>query len=349
MKRNKLLFILLLIAVLGTGYYFKYHRHVTEGEPTATWVQASTVKKLALPLEAKAIGTLVARSIEITPEVAGQVKAVLFKDGSFVKKDTVLIQLDDAVYQAKYQSAKAQLAYSTNNFKRMVLLSKQGAIAKQAVDQAEADLKEKKAAAQESEVMLNKMKLIAAFDGVVGKSQVHPGQYVTVGQALVTLTDTQQLHIEYNVSEKYLPLIKLGQKVLIKTATYPGKTFEGTLAYISPTINPDNRSIALYAEISNHAGLLAAGMFVNVIASLGGEEKTLMIPAKSLVPVLDGEQVYKIVEGKAYATNVLIGKRNGENIQVLQGLEEGDRVITDGQLKVKNGMPVQLKNDRETL
>ncbi len=342
MKKKTIAF-LLLGSVIVVGGIIKYRSSTSGGDDAAIWVQASTVKQATLPVEVNTIGTLTARSVEITPEVAGHVEKILFTDGSSVKQNDPLIQLDDAVYQAKYSSAKAKLAYSENNFKRMTLLGKQGAIAKQAIDQAESDLKEKKADADESAVMVNKMQLSAPFDGMVGKRKVNRGDYVTVGQSVVTLTDTQHLHIEYNVSEKFLPLLKQGQTVNITTAAYPDKIFSGKLAFISPTINIDNRSVSLYAEVPNEKNELASGMFVNVTQSLGTAEHALMIPARSLVPILDGQQVYKIVEGKAYAVTVTIGVRLKDEVQVLQGLSEKDVVITDGQMKVKNSMPVKIK------
>lgn len=225
----------------------------------------------------------------------------------------------------------------------MVLLGKRGAIAKQAIDQAEADLKERQADADESEVMLNKMTLIAPFDGVVGKSKVSPGDYVTIGQSVVSLTDIEHLRIEYNVPDKFKPLLKIGQNVRISTTAYPGKIFSGKVSFISPTINTDSRSISLYADVPNDNNLLAPGMFVDIIHTLDSDERVAMIPARSLVPILDGEQVYKIVEGKAYAVTVLIGKRSTDSVQITQGLAPGDVVITDGQLKVKNGLPVKIK------
>jgi membrane fusion protein (multidrug efflux system) len=343
MKKKIAIGSIILLAAATWGIV-KYRSQSSASDPGAVWVQTVQVKESTIPLEVKAIGTLTARSVEITPEIAGHVQKILFQDGTFVKRDTPLIQLDDAVYKAKYESAMAQLSYSENDYRRKNLLGKQGAIAKQAIDQADADLKEKRANAQEMSVMVNKMKLAAPFSGVVGKSKVNPGDYVTTGQSVVTLTDTKNLRIEYNVPEKYLPLLKLGQDVSITTATYPDKTFTGKVSYISPTINAENRSVSLYADVTNAADMLAPGMFVNVQQSLGTEEKVRMIPARSLVPVMEGEQVYKVVDGKAFAVTVTIGKRIEENVQILQGLSIGDTIITDGQLKVKNGIPVKVNS-----
>jgi membrane fusion protein (multidrug efflux system) len=344
MKKKMIIASLIVISVAATLWgIMKYRSQASGLEANVTWVTATKVTHSSFPLEAHAIGTLVARSVEITPEVAGHVRKILFRDGAFVKQDMSLIQLDDAVYKAKYESTKAQLAFSQNDFKRKNLLIQKGAISQQAVDQAEADLKERTANTEENAVMVNKMTLSAPFAGVVGKSKVNLGDYVTTGQSIVTLTDTQHLRVEYNVPESYLPTLKIGQEVKITTATYPGKTFTGKVSFIAPTISAENRSLSLYADVANDSNELAAGMFVNVMQTLGTEEKVILIPARSLVPVLDGQQVYKVVDGKAYAVSVTTGKRLNDNIQILQGLTLDDKIITDGQLKVKNGMPVQVK------
>lgn len=345
MKMHKKKIILLVIVVFSMVAWgaMKFYAHPKVPTAPEVWVTTSKVKPTTQPLNVHAIGSLVARSVEITPEVAGHVKNILFKDGSPVKAGDPLIQLDDAIYASKFASAKAKLIYSENDFARKTSLGKQGAIARQAIDQADADFKEKKAEADESNVMLNMMRLIAPFDGVLGKCKINPGDYVNVGQSLVTLTDTKHLRVEYNIPETYLPRLKLGQEVTITSAAYPNKIFIGKVAFISPTITLENRSVALYAEVLNNEGLLTAGMFVDVNQILGTKKDVLLIPARSLVPILDGVEVYKVVDGKALAVPVTTGKRISDMVEVKQGLSSGDDVITDGQLKVRNGMPIKIK------
>lgn len=342
MQKKKRIAYALIALIIIVGIY-KYRSHSSAQSMPAVAVQASPVKQMPLVSEVHAIGTLVARSVEITPETAGHVEQIHFQDGAFVKQGEILMQLDDAVYKAKFASAKAKFVYSETDFNRKSLLGKKGAIAQQAIDAAEADLKEKRAEAEECEVMMNKMKLIAPFAGVLGKSRVNKGDYVTVGQSVVSVTDTKHLRIEYNVPEQFIAALKLGQEVKLKTAAYPDKIFKGKVAFISPTINTENRSLAIYADVPNEANELAPGMFVDVIQVLNGEQHALMVPARSLVPIMDGEQVYKIVNGVATAVTVKIGQRTEDNVEILQGLAMNDVVITDGQHKIKNGMPVKIK------
>ena len=341
--KKKIIIVSVIVLAISLWCVHKYTQRAATKNADAIIVQASVVKQSSLAQEVHAIGTLTATSSEITSEVAGHVQNIYFRDGTFVKSGALLIQLDDAIAKAQFDTAKAKLDYTEKNFKRLTSLSKKGFLALNDIDKAEADLKEKRADAQEKEVLWQKRQLKAPFDGMVGKSSVNKGDYVDAGNHLVTLTDTKHLRIEFNIPEKNLALLKLGQDVKISTAAYPGKTFNGKVAFISPTINAENRSISIYADVPNDDNKLTSGMFVDVTESLESENNVLMIPARSLIPVLDGEQVFKIVEGKAVAVTVKIGKRSEDSVQVISGLSPGDIVITDGQLKVKTGVPVKLK------
>lgn len=343
MNKKYLALSVLVLVIAMTGIY-RHYRTASQVDLGAVLVQAVLVTQKNVPQEVHAIGTLVGRSVDVSPEVSGHIKQVLFHDGAEVKKGDVLMQLDDEIFKAKADSANTKLQYSLKNFNRMIFLGKKGVITKQAIDQAEADLKESKAQAIESNVMLKKMQLVAPFDGSVSKSKVNPGDFVNIGQEVVTLTDTKHLRIEYNLAENLFAKLKTGQDVRVSASAYPAKTFNGKVSYISPTINIDNRSIALYAEVPNENGELAAGMFVDVIQTLGSNEKMVTVPAKSLVPTLDGEQVYKIVDGKAYAVTVSVGNRSNDQVEIIRGLSSGDKVITDGQMKVKDGALVKTKS-----
>ncbi|OGT58714.1 MAG: hypothetical protein A3F14_04730 [Gammaproteobacteria bacterium RIFCSPHIGHO2_12_FULL_43_28] len=347
MKFKKRTWLIGLLVIIIAAFFVRrvmHHESMPAAAADGVWVRAMAVKERNIPIDIHAIGTITATTVDVTPGVFGRVEKILFSDGDEVKQGMPLIQLDDAVYKTKYTSANAQLILSENNFKRMQTLVSKGAIARQTIEQAEADLKVKRAEAKESKVMLDKMQLTAPFDGFVGKRRVNVGDYVNVGQSVVTLTDKRHLHIEYNVPEKYLPFLKRGQSINLTTSTYPKKLFVGQVAYIAPTIDIDNRSILLYANVDNKDNLLMPGMFVDITQSLGQEMRAIMIPARSLVPIVDGLQVFKIVDNKATPVTVTIGKRTEEDVQVLEGLSPGDFIITDGQHKVKNGMPVNIEH-----
>ncbi len=352
MKRHLIMIIKskrlwVLAGVLFVLSFFILNRYQTHRlpQPEAAWVEAQTVKRGPIPVEVHAVGSLVAEhQITITSEVAGHIAKLFFKDGAFVPKGTPLIQLDDAIPKAQLNSARADFHFSEVTYQRRATLGKKGLWPKQEIDQAQANFEEKKALLQERQATVDKMHLIAPFDGVLGKAQVSLGHYVTPGQALVNLTDIQFLRAEFSVSEKYLSSLKLGQAVKITTAAYPGKTFEGKIAYISPTIDMADRTIALYAEVPNQDHLLTAGMSVSIQQVLGLQAQAILVPAKSIMATLDGQQVYKIVQNQAYAVPVLLGQRNEETVEILQGLAETDLIVVAGQQKLHDAMPVKIKS-----
>jgi membrane fusion protein (multidrug efflux system) len=344
-KKSILAIIIFLLLLIAGFFYIKSHRKPTMMMDDVILVEATKVKQGAITVEAQAIGTLIAaKTVPLTPEIAGHVAKILFQDGSFVKAGTPLIQLDDAVYRAKLESAKANLRFSEANYNRMVLLGKQGAISKQAIEQAQADLQEKRAAEEESQVSVDKMTLTAPFDGMLGQAKVNPGNYVQVGQELVTITDIHHLRVQYSVAEKYLPQLKLGQAVKLTSSAYPDKEFVGTVAFISPTIDVNNRTISLYAEVDNSQGLLTSGLFVDVTHQLGTIPNGLIIPVTSLVPTIDGQEVYKIINNKVMPVSVTIGQRTQNSAQVVSGLNPGDFIVTAGQDKLKQGTSVKVKS-----
>lgn len=336
----------LLIMGLGLLLYF-IRGHFLIGQlpqSEGIWVEAAQVKRGSIPVEVHAVGTLIAENqINITPELPGHIAAILFKDGSFVKKGQALVQLDDRIPKAQLAAAKADFDFSLLTYQRREKLGKKGLWPMQEVDQARADLEEKRALLQEKQATVEKLCLTAPFDGVLGKSAVSLGHYVIPGQALVSLTDVQYLRAEFNVSEKYLSILKLGQTVKISTSAYPNKTFEGKIAYISPTIEAADRTIALYAEVANKEQLLTSGMSVAITQALGVQNNAVIVPSKSILATIEGQQVYKIVNNKAYAVPVLLGQRNEDTVEVLQGLTEKDQIVIAGQHKLHDDMDVKIK------
>lgn len=342
-KKLILIIISLLLIIFVWQIYKKYHAKPAPA-PEAIMVEVGHVKQGEIAIQSNTIGTLTAaQSVTLAAEMSGQVAMIMARDGTFVRKGTAIIKLDDTVSKVKAESAKANYQYSEMNYNRMTILGKKGAISQQMIDQSLAELKEKKALAEESSVLASKMTITAPFDGVLGKIKVNPGEYVRIGEDIVTLTDTKNLRVEFSISEQFLGQLKLGQQVTLTTSSYPGKKFYGKVAYIAPTINTEDRTISVYADVPNDEGLLTAGLFVNVTQLMGSKNNVLLIPAISLVATIDGQQVYKIVNNKAVASPVKVGQRTENQVQILEGLILDDTVVVTGQHKLKDGTPVKYK------
>lgn len=334
---------LVAIVVLIAGFWL-WHRHRSNVVPSlpAVVVKTATVEVESLPVTVQAIGTIAATTVDITPESAGRVSRIGFADGAEVKQGDVLIQLDDALLKAKLTSMTAEYQFSHASYQRLQKLAGKGIVPQQAIDQADADCKEKKAALDEATVIDQQMTLTAPFDGRVSEHKVNVGDYVNVGQSVVTLTDTHHLRVEYHLPEANFAKLQLGQPVTVTSNAYPGQVFHGQMAYISPTINPDDRTIAVYATLDPVKSPLASGLFVNVTQHIGMDGQALLIPSRCLVPGLNGSSVYKVVNGKAVSVNVTVGQRTSTQVEITNGLQASDQVVTDGQVKLSNGQPVTL-------
>lgn len=319
-----------------------WHKHRAGAAPEAPTVVVNTaaVKVAPLPLTVKAIGTITATTVDITPESAGRVVSIAFTDGAEVKQGDLLIQLDDALLKAKLASMTAEYQFSDASYQRLQKLAGKGIIPQQSIDQANADRKEKKAALDEAMVINHQMTLTAPFDGRVSEHKVNVGDYVNVGQSVVTLTDTHHLRVEYHLPEADYAKLQLGQPVSVTSNAYPGHVFHGQIAYIAPTINPDDRTVAVYATLDPVKVPLASGLFVNVTQAIGLNKQAYFIPSRSLVPGLNGDSVYKVVNGKAVSVDVTVGERTSTEVQIIAGLTASDQVVTDGQVKLTNGQPV---------
>ena len=297
-----------------------------------------------LPVQLRAMGELVAhRQVEIVPEVAGHVATVCSEEGGVpVHQGTVVVQLDDLATRSRLASAKAALAYSQADFHRKETLARSGAISRQVLEQALSDLRAREADVQSIQHDLDGLRLVAPFDGVLGQMNIAQGQYVTAGQKLVTLTDIRHVRVQYSVPERYFSVLQTGQPVTVSTSAWPGKTFTGKVTFVSPTVNPHDRTIMLHADVPNDAGHLTAGLFVDVQQTLRMMPNALVVVPASLTSTLQGKVIYRIREGLAERIPVTVISRNTEFVQIQGSIVPGDLVVVAGQERLHDGSRVEV-------
>lgn len=350
MKRAFII-VLILLAFVGAGYYWRYHVHKTDGiaskplnQPNA--VSAVRVQQADIPMQIQAVGTLLAnQSVFISPEVAGHISEILFREGSFVTRGTPLIKLDATTQKAKLQSSQADLVLSEIQYKRTEALVKKKMVAQKELDSAKANLQKKQSQVDQDRATLEKMTMRAPFNGYLSKRKISVGDYVTVGQKLLKLVDKDNLRLAYQVPERYQPQLKIGQKVEIRAPALPNQSFVGKVFFISPDIDITSHAVEVQALIPNKQHKLSPGMFIQVKQILGISKNALVIPEQSLIPSVEGQAVYKIVNGKAVGTPIVIGAFFAGRVQVLKGLSANDLIITAGQQKIKDGSPVKVVNN----
>ncbi|TXG98223.1 MAG: efflux RND transporter periplasmic adaptor subunit [Rhodocyclaceae bacterium] len=306
-----------------------------------TSVEVARVKPNDFVDDVSAVGTLKSNeSVVLRPEIAGRIAAIGFKDGAVVGKGTELVALDAAVQQAELQQARANLALAQSSHQRNLELFGRKFLSQQAVDNSAATLKVQEAAVQLAEAKVAKASIRAPFRGMVGLRNVGVGDYVKDGQELINIEDVATLRVDFKLPETYIGRLSKGQAVEVTTDALAGEKFRAVLDATDPLVDPAGRAIAARARLDNAAGKLRPGMFVRVRLLFGERKGVLMLPEQAIVP---GGQpaVFKVVDGKAKLVKIRIGVRRAAQVEVVDGLAEGDVVVTAGQLKLRDGAAVK--------
>ena len=314
------------------------------GAPPALPVLVATAHPQALTDRLRAVGTLTANeSVLIRSEIPGRVERIHFEEGQPVRAGEPLITLDGAEYRAQVAQTEATTTVNRLNFQRAAGLVKTNMLSRQEYDQAQARLAESTALLQRHQVMLAKTVLRAPFDGVAGLRRVSPGAYVQPGQDLVNLEDLDPLKVEFRVPERHATAMTVGRPLTLRVDAVPGREFTGEIYAIDPRLDAATRTFALRGRVPNADGLLRPGMFAQVEMTVGERPAALVIPEQAIVPRGDKLYVFRVVDGKVALTPVSPGLRSPGIVEITNGLAAGDTVVIEGQMKLRDGMPVAAR------
>jgi membrane fusion protein (multidrug efflux system) len=309
----------------------------------AVGVEAVPVQRSALADDTSAVGSLrAAESVVLRPEIAGRIARIAFREGVAVRKGQLLIALDDSTQAADLQQAKANLALARSNFERTEDLFRKKFLSASAQDQAAANLKVQEAATAQAQARWAKTHIVAPYDGVIGIRNVSVGDYVKEGQDLVNLEDISGLKVDFKLPERYLGRVQKGQSVELSSDARPGKTVSATVDAIDPLIDASGRAIALRARLANPEGKLRPGLFVRVRLIFGSHRDVLTVPEEALVPSGADQYVFRVADGKAQRVKIVTGARRDARVEVVEGLNADDLVITAGHMKIRDGAPVSV-------
>ena len=309
-------------------------------EPTP--VKTATVTVETLNVEVTAVGTLRAdETVVVRPEIAGRVAAIHFKEGQAIRQNEPLITLDQAEYQAQQASSAAQLALEESSFRRLQDLDRKNLTSQQNLDEARARLDAARAQHELNRVRLDKTVIRAPFDGTVGLRQVSPGAYVKPGDDIANLESLGAMKLDFRAPETYLSRLRTGQTLAVRVDAWPDQPFEGAIYAIEPGVDEETRTVLLRARLPNKGNKLRPGLFARISLVLERRENALVAPEQAIVPVGQKSFVYRVVEGKAIMTPVQLGQRRPGQGEIVEGVSAGDVVVTDGQLKIRDGAAVK--------
>lgn len=346
MRPNRQLLLgILLVCLLGgatTAYWFlKNKEKPVLSKPSSTPVETTRAKVLSLSDRFETVGNLESTDqIDISSEYAGQIKRIRFKAGDTVKKDQVIIELDDAIIKNQLATAKHHYQLSQSTYHRTKQLAEKRLTSAQSLEEAKTDLQEKKNAYLAALAKFNKLRIKAPFSGTLGDRHVSAGQYIKVGEPLVKLVANDQLKLMFHLPESYLGLVQKGQTVQLVTDAFPNQTFQSKVTFIDPALDRDTRSVKIEAEVPNKTHQLLPGMFVRIHHIFSNEQSRVFVPEESLIPTINGQKIF-ISQGKT-AKSVLVqtGIHYRGMTEVTQGLKPGTLIITRGQHRLKDGAEI---------
>jgi len=289
-------------------------------------------------------GTLLPAEIAmVSAQAAGKVIEIHFDEGQKVNKGQLLVRLDSREWLAQQKLLEAELATAQKDLERKEELAEIQGVSVAAVDDAILKVSSIKAAKTEIDVKLDYATIRAPFPGTIGLRNVSEGAYLAPGTAVAQLVQTDPIKLEFNVPEKYASQIEVGQ---IVTFTIAGSrnTYSGKVYATEPSISANSRTLKIRAEVPNKNGELIPGAFAEISLGLDSIPDGLMIPTDAIVPRLNAQLVYKVVNGTAQEAEIITGIRKSHSIQVVSGLSPKDTIMISGLLQVRNGMPVKAGN-----
>jgi membrane fusion protein (multidrug efflux system) len=284
-------------------------------------------------------------SVEIKSETDGMVQEIPFTEGQEVKKDQLLVRLDESKAASVLAEVEANSNLSASTFARAKQLFQDRLISQQEYDQASATYERAHASVELMKRQLRDCRILAPFDGTVGARLVSPGQVISRNTLLTTLVDADPVKAEFYVPERYLSQVQIGQNIEISVATYPGQKFTGRVYFVSPQVDLKTRRALVKAEIPNTDRRLKPGMFGNLILTLKLRDDAILVPEIALMYDGDHARVFVATTTSsnqvAMLRPVTVGLRLPGRAEIVDGLQPGEKVVTEGTQKLVPGMPIR--------
>ena len=320
----------------------------------ATAVATVSAESVAWQPVLQAIGTLApVEGVTISADAEGTIIKIAADSGTAVKAGDLLIELDTTVETAQLNATKARGELARINMERAKDLLESKASSKSEYDNVEAAYKQSLADEAALQALIDKKHVRAPFDGRVGIRQVNVGQYISKGRALLPLQKLNPIFVNFNVPQRQLPDLKVGQKVSVAIDAFRGQAFPGRISAINSEVDPATRNISVQATLENPEEVLRSGMFAQVEIELPATAPRIVVPATAISYAPYGNSVFivehmKDPQGKEYLgvrqQIVKLGDTRGDLVSVEEGIKAGDQVVSAGVFKLRNGAAVQINN-----
>jgi membrane fusion protein (multidrug efflux system) len=280
-------------------------------------------------------------STEIKPEISGRVVYLNIKEGATVSKGQLLVKLFDGDLQAQLKRLQVQLEIADKTEERQKELLTIGGISQQDYDLSLLQLNNIKADMELLRVNITKTEIRAPYSGKLGLKNISPGAYISPANILTTISQVNQLKVEFSIPEKYSSQIRNGMEVNFGVEGSPG-VYKAAISATESSVEQNTRNLKIRAIVKGGDSYLIPGNFAKVEIILGRNENAIMIPSQAILPVARGKQVVTQKNGQVKFNNIITGVRDSSSVQVLDGIAIGDTLITTGLLFIRPDSKLKL-------
>lgn len=297
------------------------------------------------PIEA--LGTLrAAETAEITASITEIISEIRFRDGDRVEAGQVLVTLTNREQLAELAGAEADLQEAHRQYERILDLAERGQEARAMLDQRRRELETAQARLAGVEARLSDRIITAPFDGVLGLRDVSVGSLMTPGRVITTLVDDSVLQLDFGVPELFMAIVHPGLSLEARTRAWPDRVFEGEVVSLGNTVDPVTRAFQVRAELPNPGAALKPGMLMTVTLA-GGERQAVVVPEEAILSRGRSHHVLVVVESDDASTvqrrTVSLGRRLPGQVEIVEGLEDGERVVIHGGFRLADGDRVRIR------
>lgn len=279
------------------------------------------------------------REMDFASENAGRVVRILVKEGSYVRPGQTLAVIDAGILNIDLESSQAALDNALRDQQRFENAYKTGGVTQQQLDQIRLQVENAKARVNQAKIRTSDANVRSSISGVVNKKYVEPGAYVSPGTRLFELVDVSKLKLIVNVNEYQVTQLKVGDKVDITASVYPDKKFYGKISFIGNKADAA-LNFPVEIEVDNSKNDLKAGMYGTALFAFDNQKSSLVVPRSAFAGSVSSNEVFVVENGVAKARKVTSGKVVGNEVEILDGLQEGEKVITSGQINLEDGSKV---------
>lgn len=313
----------------------------------AVVVKAAIVSRQPIVLDFSANGNFAAnQDLTLLSEVSGRITRILVDEGSRVRSGQVLASVDPEIQNLDKQAAEDALQKLKTDYARYQSSFETGGVTRAQLDEIELQLRNAEVRLQQADRRVEDATVKSPINGVINRRSIEVGAYLSPGTELFEIVDLSQLKLQVTANESQVVNLKVGDKVTVTSTVFPAEEFGGTVRFIAAKAdNTLNYPVEIIID-NSHASELRAGMYGTAHFKFPQTEPAILVPRGAFVGGVNSNQVYVLgADSTAVARKVVAGRILGEQVEIISGLEEGETVITSGQINLVDGAKVAAQVD----